>query len=269
MAFVERWVVHAKELLRTKYQVTDLQNPYGQSDLHVSIMLLPQSDDNADTGTTRFRCCYDTSGESHSNGSFARIPYLTPSHKDWDRSSTWGALGRPTNDYHAKNIVHEVIHAGQFTIYGYRGTAPQWVQEGLAEYEGMFNANEYDKTAVLDSLARYVHDRIPDSIFLATSPGSGAPSITTSDVYFGGSLILKYLADRFGEDIHNRLVRHTHATFDEVMAAEFEVAGTTAPEVVNDLQAWLGQRRGEGTPTPKPLPSTGLLPDTNNVRWLE
>ena len=226
MGFVERWVTQAKERLRTKYQVTDLQNPYSGADLHLSVMLLPQPDDNADTGTTRFMCCYDTSGESNSTGSFARIPYLTLSHKDWDRSSTWGALGLPTNDYHAKNIVHEVIHAGQFTIWGFQGSVPGWVHEGLAEYEGMFNVNEYDKTAVVDSLVRYVRDHIPDSIFLATSPGSGAPSISTSDVYFGGSLILKYLAERFGEDIHNRLVRHTYGTFDEALAAEFEAKGT-------------------------------------------
>ena len=32
------------------------------------------------------------------------------------------------------------------------------MNEGLAEYEGMFNANEYDKTAVVDSLVRYVRD---------------------------------------------------------------------------------------------------------------
>ena len=56
------------------------------------------------------------------------------------------------------------------------------MREGLAEYEGMFNADEYDKTAMFDSLVRYVRDHIPDSIFLATSLGSGAYSITTSDV---------------------------------------------------------------------------------------
>ena len=94
-----------------------------------------------------------------------------------------------------------------------------------------------------DSLVRYVHDRIPDRIFLAKSLGSDQLSLTTSDVYFGGALILKYLADKFGEDIHRRLVRHTHSTFDEAMAAEFEASGTTASEVFEDLQAWLKQHR--------------------------
>ena len=88
-----------------------------------------------------------------------------------------------------------------------------------------------------------MHERIPDRIFLATSLGSDTPSLTTSDVYFGGALIMKYLADRFGEDIHNRLVRHTHPTFDEAMAAEFEASGTTATEVFEDLQTWLREHR--------------------------
>ena len=71
-------------------------------------------------------------------------------------------------------------------------------------------------------------------------------------MYFGGSLILKYLADRFAEEIHERLVRHTHATFDAALATEFEAAGTTVPQVFNDLQAWLRQHRQGLTP-----PGTG------------
>ena len=151
----------------------------------------------------------------------------------------------PHDDYHAKNLVHEFTHAGQRVIWGSVNTrpVPQWVSEGLAEYEGMFNATEHNRTVGFDSLVRYVHDEIPDRIFLAKSLGSDQLSLTTSDVYFGGALIMKYLADKFGEDIHRRLVRHTHSTFDEAMAAEFEASDTTATEVFEDLQAWLREHR--------------------------
>ena len=105
----------------------------------------------------------------------------------------------------------------------------------------MFNATEHNRTVGFSSLIRYVHDRIPDRILLATSVGSDAQSITTSDEYFGGNLIIKYLADRFGADIHLRLVDHTYPTFNEAMDAEYRAAGTTVAEVFKDLQEWITQ----------------------------
>ena len=245
MAFVKRWIDHAEELMLDKYQA-DLRNARGRTRLYVNVMLVPQPNDQANVGRTGFYCCQDASGrENWRSGEFAQIPYLTPSHPDWDTRPTWGGMRLPPDDYHAKNLVHEFTHAGQRVIWGSVNTrpVPQWVSEGLAEYEGMFNATEHNRTVGFDSLVRYVHDRIPDRIFLAKSLGSDQLSLTTSDVYFGGALILKYLADKFGEDIHRRLVRHTHSTFDEAMAAEFDASGTTASEVFEDLQAWLKQHR--------------------------
>ena len=80
------------------------------------------------------------------------------------------------------------------------------------------------------------------------------------DHYFDGALILKYLADGFGRNIHSRLVRHTHNTFNEALASEFAAAGTTVLEVFTDLQAWtsdrvplashVGRQKRNGTTTP-------------------
>ena len=240
LEFVARWVNHAKDLLLTKYELPRFEDPYTRQPLHISIMLLPEADDYADTSSSAFQCCYDASGQRSNSGLFGRIPYLAPSHEDWGRRSRWGALQLPPDDYHAKVIVHEVFHAGQRSIWGFDRRVPEWVHEGLAEYEGMFNSTEHNKTHLLDSLVRYFRDRIPDSISLDTSE-SGDPSITASDIYFGGSLILTYLANHFGDDIHRRIVWHEYDTFDEAMAAEFEAAGTTTEEVFNDLLIWIGR----------------------------
>ena len=239
MAFVKRWIDHARTELFDKYKVDQLRN--GQTKLDLSIMLLPEPNDDAGVGLTRFRCCYNASGELSDTGSIANIPYLTPSHPDWSAYQTLGKLGLPHDDAHAKNLVHEFTHAVQHSIWGFWTDVPAWVREGLAEYEGLFNATEHNRTVGLSYLIRYVHDRIPDRIFLATSVGSDAQSITTSDVYFGGNLIMKYLADKFGEDIHLRLVDHTYPTFNEAMDAEYKAADTTAAEVFKDLQAWITQ----------------------------
>ena len=243
VAFVERWVEHAWQLMRDKYGVAWFNYARYNRPLHLFVVFLPAPNADANTGTTRFQCCYDESGAYTSlQGKFARIPYLTPSHPEWKRSSTWGVLRFPTEGYHIKNIIHEVTHAGQFSIYGgyYPSPVPWWVYEGLAEYEGTFNTTEDNRDHGFSALVQYVRDRIPDRVFCCQTLVGDLPSLSTTDAYFGGSLILKYLADTFGEDLHVRLIRHTHPTFVEALAAEFAAAGTTALEVFQGLRAWLG-----------------------------
>ena len=237
--FVKRWVVHGKGLMQAKYRVPVLQNPNTGADLRLSILLLPEPDGNADYGTTRHMCCYDSSGELNSGGTFAWIPYVTPAHTHWNTRPSWGRLGLPTADFHSKNIIHELTHAGQHTAGALGGRVPSWVYEGLAEYEGSFNGNEYGKDAVLDLLRRYVLTYLPDRIFLATPLDGGPPSIRTDDEYFASNLIMTYLAERFGEDIHRRIIWHTYDTFEKAMKGEFEAQGTTVTEVFNDLKAWV------------------------------
>ena len=112
----------------------------------------------------------------------------------------------------------------------------------MAEYDGMFHTTEYNRTAGFNSLVRYVHDRIPDKLYCCQTADSRSPAFGSTDVYFGGSLILKYLADTFGEEIHVRLLRHTYPTFAEALAAEIEAEGTTVPDAFNDMLAWLDEQ---------------------------
>ena len=83
LEFVARWVNHAKDLLLTKYELPRFEDPYTRQPLHISIMLLPEADDYADTSSSAFQCCYDASGQRSNSGLFGRIPYLAPSHEDW------------------------------------------------------------------------------------------------------------------------------------------------------------------------------------------
>ena len=224
--------------MSTKYGVERLSTS-GGTRLHVNIMLLPEPNSDASTSTTRFKCCYGGPGTSVR---FAQIPYLTPSHPNWTARPAWGGLQQPPDDYHAHYLVHEFSHAAQHTIWGSQRPVPTWVSEGLAEYDGMFHTTEYSRTAGFNSLVRYVHNRIPDRLYCCQTAESRVPTFGSTDVYFGGSLILKYLADTFGEEIHVRLVRHQYPSFAEVLAAEIEAAGTTVPEAFEDLKTWLNDR---------------------------
>ena len=242
VAFVERWVEHAWQLMRDKYGVAWFNYARYNRPLHLFVVLLPAPNADANTGTTRFQCCYDESGAYTSlQGKFARIPYLTPSHPEWQRSSTWGVLRFPTEGYHIKNIIHEVTHAGQVSIYGgyYPRPVPWWVYEGLAEYEGTFNATESNRLHGFQALRQYVKERIPDRVFCCQTLEGGIDTLATNDAYFGGNLVLLYLKEVLGEDIHARLIRHTHPTLIEALDAEFRAAGTSVEKVFEGLRAWL------------------------------
>ena len=244
MPFIEKWVDHAEALLLDKYGA-DLRNARGRTRLHVNVMLVPHPNEQANPSRTGFYCCQDSSGrDSWRSGIYSQIPYLTPSHREWNARSTWGGMRLPPDDYHAKNLVHEFFHAGQRVMWGSveRRPVPQWVHEGLAEYEGMFNSTEHNRTEGFDSLVRYVHDRIPDRLYCCQTAGSTLPTFGSTDIYFGGALILKYLADAFGEDINVRLTRHQYPSFEEALMAELETEGTTVQETFSGLQAWLEQK---------------------------
>jgi len=241
--FAEEWMDHAVQLMQDKYGVTDLF--VEGLPLNVNVALLPAPNDDASVSTTRFRCCWgygeSVGGAYQRAGWYGFIPYLTPSHSAWDASRTWGGMRLPPDDYHAKNIVHEFTHAIQYSFFGttFPWPVPQWVFEGMAEYEGMFNATEYNRTDGFDSLVRYGH-RYIDRFECCGSPST--PTLGTSDIYFGGALIMKYLADTFGEDMHVRFVRHQYSSFDEALAAEIEEGGSTVQETYDGLLAWLRQR---------------------------
>ena len=116
--FAAYWAAYARDIQRVKYGVEEFVNRVGRP-LHVNVMLLPEPDVNADVGTTRFMCCYTQDGELAYNGEFAWIPYLTPSHSDWQAYPSLGQLRFRHDDAHAKNIIHEMTHAGQHVICDY------------------------------------------------------------------------------------------------------------------------------------------------------
>ena len=236
---VRRWVEHTEALMRDKYDVVRWRNGQGHQ-LDFYIILVPGPTEAASTWRSGFYCCYTASGQQdNAAGRIGQIPYLSPSHPDWDERPRWGRLGFPSNDFHAKTLVHETFHVGQAAIWA-RGLdlpVPKWVHEGLAEYASMFNSSEYNAGYSLAPLAKLVYDDLRHTYSI---DDNGA--LTTSDIYFAGSLLWKYLADRFGEELHVRLTRiapHHHTTFEAALAAEFEAAGTSTAQVFNDFMDWM------------------------------
>ncbi len=233
VSLVKEWMDLGVRLMQEKYELTQIRRYYG-SRVHVNVLLVPDPRGGVSTGHTWYAGHFDWHGTGH-NLVAAYIPYLTPSHPDWSENSTWGGLRLPPAGYHAKTLVHEFTHAIQSGLWSETSSEAQWVSEGLAEYEGMFNTTNYNRTEGFNSLVRRVFEQ---GDITCCETLSGEASISTSDVYFSGALIMKYLADTYGEDIHVRLVK-LYRTFIDGLVHELTESGTTLSDMYQDLRTWL------------------------------
>ena len=190
---VRRWIDHGVRLMQERYGLSEIRRYYGRR-VHVNLLLVPHPRGDVETWHTWFAGYYgyETQGPLVA----AYIPYLTPSHSDWSESTAWGGLQLPPGDYHAKTLVHEFTHAIQAGLWRESASEADWVREGLAEYEGIFNTTSHNRTVGFDSLVRRVYE---EGIITCCETLSGTESISTTDVYYTGPLILKYLADTYGE----------------------------------------------------------------------
>ena len=244
MVPVSHLLAQMEDWLFAKYDIDQLAvHDYG---LHTSkpmelyFVLIPEPDRNARIGLTQFICCHDVDIDTN-DANIAWIPYLTLS--GWSGEQCLGRLCSPHNEGHVKNLMHEFTHAVQHTVSvqhceGRRNCSiygdPHWSDEALAEYEGIFNTTQHNRTRTFEKLVEYVSDN--DLLVLATSL-EYVQSIRPRDSYFGGNLLLKFLADRFGEDIHYRL---THSEDPEnLLLAEFEAEGLGVIDIFAELKAWM------------------------------
>ena len=244
--FVTEVIEDAKKLMRTKYQVETLGNGRGGG-LHVNIMLLPEPNHEASTSTTWFKCCYDSSGGyDRSQGTFAQIPYLTPGHSDWSEAPTFGGARLTPDNFHAKNLTHEFIHAVQRTLWRTRNThVPDWFVEGQAEYDGMFHTTEYNRTTGFRNLVDHGHRYHRDKIILGQTLGGDDNRLVVTEIYFSASIVLRYLSERFGEDILLRLMKHEYPTFHDALMAEMDSAGTTLEAEFEGMRDWFDRCRSD------------------------
>lgn len=247
---VSHWLAEAKDWLFAKYGIEQLATrnhnpPFGNAKMELYLVLIPEPDGNADVGTTRFMCCYGSDGRLSSDGAIAWIPYLTPSNTEWSLYSCLGRLCTPHNQGHIKNLMHEFTHAVQHTAWvsrceGLRRCSSHWSShwsaEGLAEFEGTFNTTPHNRTETFRKLVEYVADN--DLVYLATSLDY-EQSLQPGDIYAGGNLLMKFLADRFGEDIHHRLTHRDASALEDVLLAEYEADGTSVIALFAELKAWM------------------------------
>ncbi len=251
---VSHWLAEVRDWLFAKYGIDELsvfnwnRAPAFPAivPMELYIMLVPEPDGKANVGNTVFLCCeYLTTPSLDAVAPIGWIPYLTLSNPEWQRYACLGRLCTPHNQAHIKDLMHEFTHAVQRTVAERLCASPEgcpnhdtthWSKEGLAEYAGTFNTTPHNRTETFKKLVQYVSEK--DLIYLATSLGY-TQSLVPNDTYDGSNLLMKFLADRFGEDIHYRLTHSDVATLDDVLLAEYEAEGVTGIDLFAELKAWI------------------------------
>jgi hypothetical protein len=61
--------------------------------------------------------------------------------------------------------------------------------------------------------------------------------VNIADETNGGAAFAWFLAQRFGDDVHNRILRSSAPTFAEALAAEIRPLGI--PELFSEFMEWL------------------------------
>ena len=231
--FVRRCLNAADRLMREKYGI----NSHGYE---VYVYLEPAPTGYAGVG----RAVIFTWGSNDNEQRFATIHYMTPSAPAWEEARRQGSttsIGRPFDDhYHAKTLMHEYVTVGHQAAKRSKESgwddAPSWFVQGLEEYDGLFHTTPENRTDGFGMLLAHADQRLREEIHCCRSLGQ--PTFGTSDPYFGGTLILRFLAEAYGEDIHAAVLRSREPTFSAALKTELESRGTTIQEGFTAMQAW-------------------------------
>ena len=137
--------------------------------------------------------------------------------------------------YQRTVLVHELSTAFIHHYPGYNKWAG-WFVQGLEQYEGLL---------VAGTLWQRVAERVwrDDSVSCGRS-GRGE-QLVVSEPYWAGSVLLQYLADRFGERSHVRILESRRGTLAEAIADEQPV-GETPCELFDHWRTWMRDRYGLG-----------------------
>lgn len=236
-ALAASWADRAEQLMKDKYGVT-------VSHYRLSIYLYDAPTPKIDADNARLHCCRKGDGAD----SVGTIELVTPSAPAFRAVARMSSLGMPKNDesYHAKILMSELIPIGHYELQNARPaggwkyySAPNWFVQGLQEYDAIFHTTATNQ----DITARHL------AAWATTHRGAiscCSPEIAVTDDYNGGATFMRFLAARFGEDVHAKLLRSSAPTFSDALS---EVTKPLSrPELFAQFEQWVAEGAGAVRP---------------------
>ena len=193
--FAKYWLNEALQIGIEKYGVTAPH--YQGKPLKTVVFLAGQPTSASDAGYVVNRCCVDEGTEY-----VTEIHYLTPA--AWPDWTSYGVCWINMTEYHAHYLVHEMMHTVQFGLWD--RDVPNWIAEALAEYDAFFHTTQWNRVGGVNNLIELAYQSHADRIYYGVSLLNWRPTITVDNAYVGGATVMMFLAERFGEEIHSRLL---------------------------------------------------------------
>ena len=107
----------------------------------------------------------------------------------------------------------------------------------------MFHSTEGNRTTAYEKLLDYANSRLRGKVHCCRTLVPNSETFGTTDAYFGGAFLMKFLADQFGLDIHVDLLKSAQPTFEEALADELASRGSTVAEAFDSFQRWFEEKR--------------------------
>ena len=150
-------------------------------------------------------------------------------------------LGFPyqSDEYQIKLLTHEYSTAFQHNFPGFY-SKPSWFHQGLQEYEGFFAVGSPD-------VWRLAAEKTYNDNSISCGQGLMGEGLTITDHYTAGATYFRYLADRFGEQIHIDMIRDGRANASQILA---DLTGETPCETFDHFRNWMYEEYGLGEPVP-------------------
>lgn len=106
--------------------------------------------------------------------------------------------------------------------------------QGLQEYDAIFHSTDYNRKVTSTRLFEWAK-RNPHKFACC------APQLEVRDDYNGGAAFMAFLADKFGESIHAKLLRNPAATFEAALASETKPYSLA--QLFDLFRKWLDERQ--------------------------
>ena len=168
--------------------------------------------------------------------------FLTPSHPSRRACCNGIGLWFDDWDYLRKVLVHEYFHAfhDALNVDSYRRWN-DWFREALPEYEGLTATNN-------PHLWQLTAEKVYRDNTVSCGRGFGGDEqLMVSERYWAGALMLRYLADRFGEASHSRMLHSRRGNVDEAIADELPPSEMPC-ETFDHFRNWMYEQYGLGEP---------------------
>lgn len=172
-----------------------------------------------------------------------RVYLMSRSAPEMNRCCTQLGFHFQSDEYYVTVLTHEYSTAFQHNFPSFY-SKPRWFYDGLEQYEGFFAVGR-------PNVWRLAAEKTYNDNAISCGQGLMGEALTITEPYAAGATYFRYLADRFGEQIHIDMIRDGRADASQILADLIEESPC---ETFEHFRTWMIDEFGLGGPTSDPVP---------------